>query len=267
MPEQIVIADDTARFDNGHGDAVGLPLQSLVERIRAGGVAGMAEEPLADNVRWSVSSGPLQVLIVELPYQLRRLQWLDDRSPVKYGPQAVYKPRRVALPYVLFKVPLLNGQIVSRVELFYRTQPLTSLNDTLLWSNLLNVSPFSHGVTAWLCTQYLATEPMGRSARQVLNALMHHTWGGGFNQSSEAHEGQSAWGKAQLDKLDRRVADINLWEQNSLKKPPEFVLTEIAWKPVENLTIRDLIHQELAFHRQPQRIDDVEALSNVLLAG
>src|SRR5688572_28058534 len=95
MCERIIISERTAHYESGQGEQLAVPLKNLVAQIRASGVTGLVDEPLPDNVRWSITAGSLQVWIVELPYQLRRLLWIDENSPVKHGPQATYKARRL----------------------------------------------------------------------------------------------------------------------------------------------------------------------------
>jgi hypothetical protein len=163
-------------------------------------------------------------------------------------------------------VPFLHGKITSRVELFYRNQPLKSLDDELLWSNLLNVSPHAYQCRAWLCTQYLATELAGASGiTGGLNALMHHTFGlGGWNWSSDLSEGKSAFTLAKEMNVDPRVTDVNRWEAES-QADPKFVL-QVAWKPV-GVTVRQLIQDDFKIHRAERNLGQTSEMVSLLLAA
>lgn len=241
--EEILLNDDHFEVRGGDGEPFQGSLGDLIDVVRRNSVIGFDQSPLPkNNLAWKVEAGPLTVCLVELEPAFRMLQWIHPESPLPFGPKAVYTPRRLATPYVVLKVPFLNGKIVSKAELFYRTRPLTSLDDELYWSNLLNVSPNSYGCRAWICTQYLRKENPKPGVTPGLNALLHHLWGGGFNRSSEQHEGSSAFKKAGEDKVDPRVTDVERWEQESIKNP-RFVL-DVKWKPV-GVTVRQLIQEEL----------------------
>jgi hypothetical protein len=221
------------------------------------------DEALADNLKWKITSGPLTVCIVELKPQLRRLVVIDPASAAPFGPEAIYRERRLAFPYVVLKVPFFKGKIVGRVELFYRNQPLRDLGDELHWSNLLNVSPRAYGCVAWLCTQYLAHERPAPGITAGLDAVIHHLFGGGFNLSSERHEGQSCFSKAKADQIDPRVTDLDRWESESLRDP-RFVL-QVEWKPV-GLTVRQLVETELKLAGVAPQLSNSAELVSVLLS-
>jgi hypothetical protein len=261
MAEKIVLEGSQARVTGGVGAEVHADLTAFIHHLCQENLQGYDPEALADNVKWKVVSGPATVCIVELKPQLRRLMWIDPKSPVPYGAGATYKERRLATPYIVLKVPFLKGKIIGRAELFYRNEPLRSLDDQLYWSNLLNVSPNAYGCIAWVCTQYLGTEKMAPGITGGLDALVHHLFGGGFNKSSERHEGASAFSKAQSDKLDLRVTDVDRWEAESVKDP-RFVLS-IPWRPI-GMTVGQLIHAELAKNGPRRNLGNVAELVTVL---
>ena len=264
-PERIILQGDQARVTGGDGAGVETSLDRFVGAVEQASVRGLDMEALADNVKWKVTSGPLTVCIVEQKPQLRRFRWIAADSPAPLGPQAKYRDRRLATPYVVLKVPFLRGAIVPRVELFYRTEPLRRLDDALYWSNLLNVSPSAYGCVAWVCTQYLAHEKAAPGTTGALDALMHHVLGlGGWNFSSELHEGKSAWSKAREDGLDKRVTDLDRWEAESVRDP-RFVL-KVKWKPV-GLTVGQLLDNELSKHGGARNLGTTVELVNVLLAS
>jgi hypothetical protein len=262
MPERIVIQDTEAHVTGGDGADVRADQGGFVDALCQAAVQGMAHEALADNLKWKVVCGKVTVCIVELKPQLRRAQWIAADSPVPFGPKAVYRERRLATPYVILKVPFLNDQIVGRAELFYRAEPLRTLDDPLYWCNLLNVSPNAYGCLAWLCTQYLGQEKIVPGITGGLDAIVHHLFGGGFNLSSERSEGASAFSKAGADGLDARVTDVDRWEAESVRDP-RFVLA-VKWKPV-GLTVGQLLMKELGLHGCLRKLGTVTELVNVLL--
>jgi hypothetical protein len=266
MDERIVIEGSRVHLANGQGPQCSADVSDWIGRVNHFSVAGMSDEPLPDNVKWLVTHGAIQVSIVELKPELRRILWLDEQaSPVPFGPEAVMRERRLATPYVILKVPLRRGRVINRVEVFYRTAPVSSLDGpggALCWPNLLNVSPHAYGCTSWFCTQYLSAEPMRPGLAAGLDAVVNHLWGGSFNRSSEHHEGASTFSKAVADAVDPRVTDLDRWEAES-DRDPRFPLS-VAWRPVE-LSVRQLIEAELRQAKiLPQKMD-AAALANHLL--
>ena len=226
-------------------------------------ISGLHSEPIPDHVKWIARSGPLSVYIAEFKPELRRIKWIDDNSPVPYGDGATYKYRKLATPYVVMKVPFCGNQLQGTVEVFYRNLPLVSLDDSLSYCNLLNVSPGAYGCTAWFCTQYLDVSGMSGPA-DILTGILSHVWGGGFNKSSEAHEGQSCFSLCQSKKLDSRVTDVNTWEKES-EKNPRFVL-DVKWHNTA-VTPRSLIESEFKRVNITTCPNNSKALGNIMLGS
>ena len=100
----------------------------------------------------------------------------------------------------------------------FRTAPLESWDDELLYPALLNCSKFTPPEgkpLSWICTQHLnyaalskETSP-GRRLRAGFRALMHCLLETGFNYSSENHEGASWFGES--CRVDPRVANVEAW--------------------------------------------------------
>ena len=262
--EEILLTNNEFEVRGGDGEPFRGTLAELLDAVRRNFIVGLDESPLPkNNLAWKVEAGPLTVCIVELEPALRRLEWIDAKSPLPFGPDAVYKPRRLATPYVVLKVPFLHGRIVPKAELFYRNLPLAGLDDELFCSNLLNVSPNSYGCRAWICTQYLAHENPQPGVTPGLHALVNHLWGGGFNRSSEQHEGSSAFQMAAQDKVDARVTDVDRWEKESIENP-RFVL-DVKWKSA-GVTIGRLIQEEIDRHKPIRSLNRASELVNLLSA-
>jgi hypothetical protein len=264
--EQLLLEGTQFRVTGGDGGGFGGPLSDLVDVIHKALVTGFDTVPLPRHcVRWKVEAWPLTVVILELDPELRRMMWIASNSPQPRGREAHYQPRQLATPYIVLKVPFMHGRITSRVELFYRNQPLEKVDDELFWSNLLNVSPNAYHCKAWLCTQYLMTELLGASGvTEGLNALMHHTFGlGGWNWSSDLSEGKSAFTLAKEMNVDPRVIEVDRWEAESLADP-KFIL-QVPWKPV-GLTVRQLIEKEFKINRAQRNLGQTSELVSLLLA-
>jgi len=275
--DRLVVEGARVRVDLPGSSPMTTPLADLLETVRHHGVRGLDEEPLADSVRWRVECGALTVFILELKPMLRAVTWIDPKSEIPFGEEATYRTFRLETPFVVLKVPFFKRRLVHMCELFYRTAPLQRLDDPLFWPNLLNVSPASYGCTAWLCTQKLG-HPLGpgglglppalrRASRpggvvDQLDAVVTHLWNGGFNRSSEEHEGSSAFEKSVKERVDRRLGCVERWEQASLEEPG-FTLG-VDWKPT-GLTVRTLIEKQLGAVREARPLDTAAELVSALL--
>jgi hypothetical protein len=265
MTEKIIIEGQTVQLSNGDDQSHAVALSTWMGWVSQHCLRGLTLEPIADQVKWQVSCGPAEIVVIELAPALRTLQWIAPDSPAPYGPNASSRPRRLATPYVILKVPFRRGRVLGRVEVFYRNEPLSQCNGPggeLFWPNLLNISPNAHGCTAWMCTQFLDRERRPPGITGGLNAVVHHLWGGPFNFSSEAHEGTSAFGKACADGIDPRVTDIDRWEAESIRDP-RFILS-VPWRST-GLDVQKLILGELAFQKLEVVPGTASSLANHLL--
>lgn len=262
--ERIIIENRQARLEGGDSGKVIANLGDFVSGINKCSVKGLEETPLPRNrIAWKIDICDFTLCILELEPALRRLDWINPDSPIDFGPEASYSPRKLATPFIVMKVPFRNGRILPTTELFYRNEPLNGLDNELFWPNLLNVSPNSYGCTSWICTQYLHSEPMKPGIAGGLHALLTHLWGGSFNRSSEMNEGKSGFSKAREDKIDKRVCDVIRWEKESIEDP-KFILN-VKWKST-GLTIRKLIEKELQGNRVIRDLGDTGELADVLIS-
>ncbi len=172
------------------------------------------------------------------------------------GAKVLYEDRRLAMPYVVIVAVFVrdpSGRLVlsGKNEAYFRTAPLESPDDELLFPALLNISKFpdsiaAHRPLAWICTQYLklstlAAEPdLNKRVRVSLRALRHMLLETGFNYSSEHHELVSYWTLSA--ETIPEIADIDRWEKLS-REDPMFVLSipwlEATWRN-EPITVRGL---------------------------
>jgi hypothetical protein len=265
MAEKITLEGQMACLTGETAGNHTIPLCRFAEGVAESTVRGLTSEPLPDNVKWFVECGKLRICIVELTPQVRWIKWLADKSPQPFGPEATYTEYRLATPYVVLKVPFWGRHIVPRVEAFYRNERLQSADDKggeLFWPNLYNVSVNAYDCTAWYCSQYLSVSRTPGPIQTGLDEIAHHLFGGGFNASSEAHEGQSTFSLCKQKKVDARVTDVHRWAEAS-EQDPRFVLG-VKWKTT-GLTVRELIDRELKFHNIAVAPQTAQALGNILL--
>jgi hypothetical protein len=126
---------------------------------------------------------------------------------------------------VVLIIVLRNGQLTGYQECFYRISALQYLSDPLFFPNLYNVAQLREQ-PCWLCLANLG--PLPQSWEEKIRIIRNHLWGGGFNKSSEVHEGMSYWHV--MRHIDRRVKSLEAWEAAS-RIDPLFPL-RVKWQPV-----------------------------------
>jgi hypothetical protein len=265
MNETIVLQDGQARLLAPDGRQYTLELCDFATAVAAYTVQGLTPTPIPDNVRWDVTCGPARVFIVELQPALRRLAWIDKDSPAMFGPDVTTRSRPLATPYIVLKVPFRNGQMTQRVEIFYRTAPLTGLDGPggeLFFPNLLNVSPHAYQCVCWYCTQYLPLPTPVDDPTVALDAVVSHLDAGKYNRSSEASEGDSGFSMYGKLNIDPRVADVDLWEAES-RRNPHWVL-DVPWKTT-GVSVGQLIRDELAHQKAAGPPATAAAYGSILL--
>lgn len=231
----------------------------------AGGPSGKAtcqgEKPIAD---WSLAIGrrgasllprtiglipadlPLRtihmangrlVFLVEYPPGSRTVRWLNDGTLAQLGIRSKCCDVTIALPFVLFFITTTWEGTLHNSSVYFRTEPLKQLDytDALLDCHFLNCSPNSYGAYCWICSQYMFREPAsGQSLVEFVASCIDYFWFSAFNLSSEAHEGQSFFGKGCGTKgetpiPDPRVLSIRAWKEAS-RADSSFVLA-VPWNP------------------------------------
>jgi hypothetical protein len=131
---------------------------------------------LPTGCRYWIRSGTTDrsVFVVEQAPSRRTIEYhasrRHDSEPVTY---------RLAVPYVVFVVSTIGDQIEG-LSTYFRTQPIASLDATLLCSTLPNTS--DDGV---VCLG--SVHVSGRSVGERVDALIGAFWGSRFNQDLRRH--------------------------------------------------------------------------------
>ncbi len=257
MPRLIDIQGDTVRLYGDKQALTSVKLQAfvdaLVQQTERPGFPGM----LIDGMRFVRMQGAATAVCLELPPQVRTVRWLDDASPADFGPKARYLQVRLAFPYMVIMVAFWNGALSGQQQLFYRTAPIASEADALFFPNLYNVAE-AYGQLCWLCLQKLGS--LAKVPWETkLHRIVEHLWSA-FNRSSEAHEGNSYWGK--MRNLDHRLQSVAAW-QCQTKTDPLFVLS-VPWQPA-NVSIRQIMDAQLAATTRTRPLATDKDLIAVLL--
>ena len=287
MPhDTLTITGKTVQARSPEGVTATLGVAEFVKSLRApsfncGGLI------LPRGVSTLFSTESTTIFFWELPPAVHHVRWISPDSEVPYrmpGAKVLYQDRRIALPYVVIVAVFARdpaGRLVlsSRNEAYFRTAPLESADDELLFPALLNISKFPKESAAsrplsWICTQYLdmralaAEDDLNTRIRQSLKALRSTMLEAGFNFSSEHHELTSYWTLSA--KKIPQVADLDRWEQLS-REDPLFTL-EVPWLPAKcggrKLTVNRLVKRiEALFSAKDAPLDSSDALARIVFGA
>ena len=226
------------------------PEGQLLDMLRAEFVPPLKDRALPDGVKFYEWRPPLFLVVHQTPPHVRQCRWIANDSPRRFGPGTKYRKVRLSIPYaVTFALYVQRGDglfLGNANELYFRNEPLRSRGDRLGYPALLNISRIQapKRERAWICTQYLDYPPDADWTGQ-LQALLEHTWNGGFNLSSEDHEGASWFGESKGVHPD--LHPVEKWAKASAANDA-FALG-VPWKPVP-LTAGQLMEALLEEHRQ-----------------
>jgi len=238
-----------------------------------GGTPGeaVAIPPYGAKAMWR--NGTTTVVQIELPPQLRTVYWILEGSEKDYGSGVKDKARNLAFPYIEIFVKFQNNALSGDQCLYYRTEPVESMDDVLLQSNLLNVSDFDpgeiHGQKAWFCSQYFSV-PASASWKEKIAGIHGLLWQWTFSKSSEHHEGNSYW--KYNHGIDPRISTIDAWEKASKKDP--FFMLKVDWPKMHAkgggkhggtvVRVRDVVNNLLGTGQKSVTIEDTKHLINIM---
>ena len=178
---------------------------------------------------------------MEFQPELRTITW-DQR------------PYTVATPYVVMKFPFLGNTIHGSVEVFYRNEPLQSIDDQLCFTNLMNICHLG-STRAHLCISAIQSGFGGLSREKIMSEIVNHLWSGEFNRR---HGYDRSYFKAENDS---RLQSMSDWQKFS-KEDPEFVLG-VKWLPA--ITIRYLTEMHFSNYVGGSAPESTKHIGNLLL--
>jgi hypothetical protein len=253
MADQLTLQNGKVLLTTEEGQLLERPEADLVAMLRGEFLPPLGETSLPDGVKFYEWRPPLLLVVHQFPPHVRQFRWIAPDSPQEFGPGTVYRKVRLSIPYAI-TFALYHQQnnrlfLAGDNELYFRNEPLHCRSDCLGYPALLNVSRIKTNKRerAWICTQYLRWPPTADWTGQ-LEALLEHTWNGGFNLSSEHHEGASWYGASRG--VHRDLHPVERWEKASAANDA-FALT-VPWKPVP-LTVGEIMESLFEEHGLPNR--------------
>lgn len=196
MPDQLLISEGKVAVTTDEGIVVERAESDLHAMLRRDTALPVQGALFPDGLKWIERRDGLVLVIHQSPPHVRQLRWIAPDSPEICGPGTTYRQVRLSIPYSLtFALYYAHGESLELSdgnELYFSNRPITHLGDRVCYPALLNISKIAghDRQRAWICTQHLQRRP-GSSWTSQLHELLQHVWNGGFNRSSERHEGAS----------------------------------------------------------------------------
>lgn len=190
--------------------------------------------PIPDPVRYIHTRGDATLVVIELSPQVRRVRWVSDTSPIRYGEGTKYDSVNLAFPFIIIPVLFRGGAITGCQQLFYRTRPLSSEDDSLFLPNVLNVAK-AYDYLCWFCLKKME-EVSHLPYQRKVEKVIEHLWEAGFNESADSHG--SYWSRMREANLDPRISSIENWER-ATEADPLFIL-KVPWRSA-GVTLSEVI--------------------------
>ncbi len=219
MSDQLTIKDGKIYLTTEEGQTLERDESKLVDMLRDEFLPPLNGSALPDGVKFTEWRPPYFLVVHQMPPHVRQFRWIANDSPARFGPETKYRKVRLSIPYsITFAMYFqqVKGLFISQGnELYFRNEPLRSKEEKLCYPALLNISKIlsARRNRAWVCTQYLR---YGKNADWTgqLQSLLDHIWNGGFNLSSEDHEGASWYGES---KKIKNIHPVEEWEKATEK--------------------------------------------------
>ena len=250
MSDQILIHNGKVVLTTEEGQKLERAETLLLDMLRHEYLPPLNGTAFPDGIKLYEWREPFLLVVHQTPPHVRQMRWIANDSPKRFGPGTKYRKVRLSIPYsITFAIYCHHGTglfIGGANELYFRNEPLCTRNDKLCFPALLNISRIKTPKRdrAWICTQYLRWSPEADWTGQ-LHALLDHIWNGGFNLSSEDHEGASWYGESKG--VHTNLHPVEKWEAAS-KANDAFALG-LPWKSVPH-TVGELMDIMLEEHLQ-----------------
>jgi hypothetical protein len=241
MSDRLVLDQGKAIITTEEGRSLERTEDQLVDMLRKEILPPLNGTALPDGIKFMEWRAPFMLVVHQLPPHVRQFRWIANDSPQQFGPGTTYRKVRLSIPYsITFALYFERGgklYLAGSNELYFRNEPLRSKSEKLCYPALLNISRIAtpKRQRSWICTQYLRHPKNGDWTAQ-LSALLDHTWNGGFNRSSEHHEGASWYGESKGVHPD--LHPVEKWEAATAKD--EAFALRVPWKPAA-LALADLM--------------------------
>ena len=223
--DTLVIEGNRVRAISPEGRKVAVPLGDLIAHL-SNPKMDTAGCVLPDGVRSAKTRGQQVIWVHETPPQVKNFKLISPDSPYKYGTQATYRNVSLSLPYVVVFASFVPGSVLGNCECFFRTSPLESMDDELMYPAFLNCSKFPDNTKdsnplSLICTQHVRVDGLKKiedpqaQMHAGLSALLGCLFETGFSFSTEENEGEN-WFGASSEKI-KEISTVEKWQKSSLE--------------------------------------------------
>lgn len=202
---------------------------------------------LPDNTRCYACHGDTEVVLVELPPQVRTIFWSDQQTPFLENLTGAKRQKYIqecnlAFPYVVMVFTLKKGEFGLHRDgdggffpkCFYRNSPIISMNDRLYHTNLYNVRT----ADSCLCL-HPKMDARKTSLCDKINFFSSELWNEIFTTNMGSGDD---FHFIKSEKIDPRLGSLESWQEASEK--PHFMFSEIKW-PKTDFTVEKVIASAL----------------------
>lgn len=240
-----------------------VPLATLVKALQGSGDLELFPGILPEGVKYVARRGRFTVVVIEQLAMARTVFVPLQDSPTSEKCAVESVRRWLSFPYLYLLILFHGPALANCQQAFYRTEPLTSLDDKLYCCNLPNVGAPGERVRLryWLCLQNMRDVRRLPWPDKIVN-IVSYLWQSGWNWDFERHELQSMFSYYRQCNFDKRVCSFKLWETET-KKDPLFTL-RVKWEPT-NLTVSTAIEELFKCVTPRMDINDCQDLVSLLV--
>lgn len=218
------------------GDAVmrqvarGATWRNIDEKPADAVFANMADsintELLPPGVRVFRKVNEYTQVVMECPPAINRLRFAESEYAGRAGQD---EHRLCAQPYRVIQAHYKGDEMIG-ARMFYRPDPLYTMDDVLYHANLPNINCNGYHNTAvgWVCF-YKDGRPVKTWSEKIHRLLERCSGSEGYNPNMAHIDGRKFYRDAGSPVWRHRIPD---WERKSEKEGVGFVLKRDAWLPV-----------------------------------
>ena len=259
-------------ISDGREEMAQVPIKKLVPRlvknikkqIDTEETGTLLTPMLPPGVRMYQSYGETEIVVCEQSPQMRTIKW---GQPPFDKEQVTYK---VATPYVVYFFPFYKGVLQNEARIFYRTEPLKSLDDKLFLPNVTHCQYYINSTSSIgrICFEGKGNFQRPEEMSSAIDVAMSNFWDSSF----QVYWGESRRGGFSMcpkvyarKKGSTFLGRPKFWEKRSLKNPL-FVLDEKLWidTSIDVNYILTAMRGQRASNNKYYYCDHVESISNVM---
>lgn len=183
---------------------------------------------MPDNTRIYYKKGDTEVVLQEFQPQIRLMKFKGGLVSKKNSTDNVKEEEvsksyhySLALPYVVFIFKFINGVFIE-VKCMFSDRPLKKLDEKPFKPYFSNIDTT---LAVCLGQSFDKSQLIKDDIYQQVALVLNHFWHSAYNDEWSYHY----WNyKSYFEKYDKRLADLNSWQNSSIDNPL-FVIEDVNW--------------------------------------